>query len=97
VLNCVNVCVQNILYTPAGGHFFIYFTNWTFVLFGLTALLGTALTVKVSVQYCSTCSQYNVVRHVAEVCARVEAYGSHQHPADACHLCSIVLVGRCRL
>lgn len=51
---CVTAWVQNILYASAGGHFFIYFTNWTFVLFGLTALLGTVLTVKVCVQYCST-------------------------------------------
>jgi hypothetical protein len=37
---------QNVLYEPAGGSFFVYFTNWTFCLFGLTGLLGTSLTAK---------------------------------------------------
>jgi len=41
--------LQNVLYGPAGEGFFPYFTNWTFVLFGLTGLLGAALTSRVSV------------------------------------------------
>jgi hypothetical protein len=40
--------LQNTVYQPAGGAFFLYFTNWTFVLFGFTALLGAALTARVS-------------------------------------------------
>ncbi|WIA15539.1 hypothetical protein OEZ85_002173 [Tetradesmus obliquus] len=36
----------NTVYQPAGGAFFLYFTNWTFVLFGCTALLGTVLTAR---------------------------------------------------
>lgn len=42
------VPVQNIVYTPAGGGFFLYFTNWTFMVFGLTALSGSILTTRVS-------------------------------------------------
>ncbi|KAF6266326.1 hypothetical protein COO60DRAFT_447215 [Scenedesmus sp. NREL 46B-D3] len=36
----------NTVYQPAGGTFFLYFTNWTFVLFGFTALLGAVLTTR---------------------------------------------------
>jgi hypothetical protein len=39
--------MQNVIYEPAGGEFFIYFTNWTFVAFGLTGLLGVAVTARV--------------------------------------------------
>lgn len=44
---CLATHPQNVLYQPAGGSFFLYFTNWTFVLFGLTGIVGTALTAKV--------------------------------------------------
>lgn len=47
----IPLSLQNVLYEPAGGSFFIYFTNWTFVLFGLTALLGAALTTKAGVRH----------------------------------------------
>lgn len=43
-----NMLLQNTVYQLAGGAFFLYFTNWTFVLFGCTGLLGTVLTARVS-------------------------------------------------
>jgi hypothetical protein len=53
---CLPSCLQNVLYQPAGGSFFIYFTNWTFVLFGLTAVLGAALTTKVGITHAQAAS-----------------------------------------
>lgn len=41
-------CLQNVLYGAGGGDFCVYFTNWTFVAFGLTGLLGVAVTARVS-------------------------------------------------
>jgi hypothetical protein len=52
------------VYQPAGGAFFLYFTNWTFVLFGATALLGAALTARVS---CNTGTQkYSAQKYSAK-------------------------------
>lgn len=41
-------CLQNVLYGAGGADFCIYFTNWTFVAFGLTGLLGVAVSARVS-------------------------------------------------
>eukprot|EP00775_Hariotina_reticulata_P008858 gene8858-9037_t len=38
VFAAVNI-FGNVVYPAAGGRFFIYFTNWTFVMFGLTSLV----------------------------------------------------------
>lgn len=46
-VNSLSLLLQNTAETPSGPIFFIYFTNWTYVGFGLTSLVGTILTATV--------------------------------------------------